>query len=74
MNNLLHYRNQNFFESILTLLTDALPDNTEIQSRLDTLITRKSSYIKKTTQKMDKKIYPYLLLKGYQRVKSGVYE
>jgi hypothetical protein len=47
MNNLLHYRNQKNFESILSLLTDALPNNAEVQAKLDTLITKKSSYIKK---------------------------
>jgi hypothetical protein len=41
MNNLLHYRNQKNFESILSLLTDALPNNAEVQAKLDTLITKR---------------------------------
>ena len=47
MNNLLHFRSQKNFESILGLLQDALPDNIEVQAKLETLITKKSSYIKK---------------------------
>ena len=47
MNNLLHYRIQKQFRSILELLTDALPDNLEVQEKLDCLINQKSSYIKK---------------------------
>ena len=47
MNSLLHFRSQKNFESILGILQDALPDNTAVQDKLETLITKKSSYIKK---------------------------
>ena len=47
MNSLLHFRSQKNFESILGLLQDALPDNIAVQEKLETLITKKNSYIKK---------------------------
>ena len=58
MNNLLQYCNQKNYENILNLLTEALPDNPEIQTRLDSLITKKSSYIKKLLRKWIKRYIP----------------
>ena len=51
MNNLLHFRSQKNFESILGVLQNELPDNLEVQEELEGLITKQSSYIKKLQKK-----------------------
>ena len=58
MNSLLHFRSQKNFESILGLLQDALPDNIAVQEKLVTLITKKSSYIKKLQKRWIARIVP----------------
>ena len=58
MNNLLQYRSQKQYENVLNLLTEALPDNLEIQTKLDSLITKKSSHIKKLLRKWIKRYLP----------------
>jgi hypothetical protein len=58
MNNLLQYRSQKQYENVLNLLTDALPDNLVLQTKLDSLITKKSSHIKKLLRKWIKRYLP----------------
>ena len=58
MNNLLQYRSQKNYKKVLNLLTEALPDNLEIQTKLDSLITKKSSHIKKLLRKWIKRYLP----------------
>ena len=58
MNNLLQYRSQKQYENVLNLLTDAQPDNLVLQNKLDSLITKKSSHIKKLLKKWIKRDLP----------------
>ena len=48
INSLVNFRAQKQFESILDILSTALPESVQVQEKLDSLITKKSSYIKKT--------------------------
>ena len=58
MNNLLHFRSQKNFESILRVLENALPDNLEVQEELEGLITKKSSFIRKLPKRWVARVVP----------------
>jgi hypothetical protein len=58
MNSLLHFRSQKNFESILVILQDALPDNIAVQEKLETWITKISSYIKKLQKRWISRTVP----------------
>ena len=58
MQNLMHFRSQNSFESILRLLENALPDNQEVQNELEGLINKKSSFIRKLQRRWIVRLIP----------------
>jgi hypothetical protein len=51
MNNLLQYRSRKQYEDVLNLLREALPDNLVLENKLDLLITKRSSNIRKLLNK-----------------------
>jgi hypothetical protein len=51
MNNLLQYRSKKQYEDVLNLLRETFPDNLVLENKLDKLITKRSSHIRKLLNK-----------------------
>ena len=61
-------------EQILQLLQQALPENAEVQSQLDTLISNKQSYIKRLVTIWNQRIPPIYTEKGVRETCQAFYQ